>query len=235
MTFATVRRLVALPVAVLLASTLTPISSAGASIIRLGGVRVALQPGTTQVITVNRTRSWRARVVLWERSASGWRAVARARNGRIGYGGLVAGSRRKQGSGATPLGTYRLLSSFGTHSRLSTWDLGYRRIKQGDYWVQDNASAYYNRYRNKAQGGFRWWLTSGMNTSEKLSDFRTQYEYSINTSFNYTQVRRRGAGIFLHVNGRGATAGCASAPRWFIQAAMARLDPRRVPLIAIGR
>ena len=92
-----------------------------------------------------------------------------------------------------------------------------------------------NRYRNKSQGGFRWWLTSGKNASERLTDYRTQYEYAINTSFNHEQVRHRGAGIFLHVNGRGATAGCASAPRWVMQAAMARLDPRRVPVIAIGR
>ena len=39
----------------------------------------------------------------------------------------------------------------------------------------------------------------------------------------------------FHVNGRGATAGCISAPRWFLRSAMARLDPARVPVIAIGR
>ena len=57
----------------------------------------------------------------------------------------------------------------------------------------------------------------------------------MNTSFNRRQVRHRGAGIFLHVNGRGATAGCVSVPRSFMRSAMARLDPARVPVIAIGR
>ena len=147
----------------------------------------------------------------------------------------MRGVKRRQGTGKTPLGTYRLGASFGTHRTAAGWKLPYRQIKRGDYWVEDNASAYYNRYRNKSQGGFRWWLKSGVDTSERLTDYRTQYEYSINTSFNYAQVRHRGAGIFLHVNGSGATAGCASAPRWFMQTAMARLDPRRVPLIAIGR
>jgi len=47
-------------------------------------------------------------------------------------------------------------------------------------------------------------------------------------------VRHRGSGIFLHVNGRGATAGCVSTPKRFIRKAMKRLDPRRHPLIAIG-
>ncbi len=202
---------------------------------RLDGVTVALQPGTTQVITVNRTRSWHARVTFWRKTSAGWQAVLRSGNGRIGYGGLVVGTKRKQGTGTTPLGTYRLLGSFGTHARATGWDLPYRKIRPGDYWVEDNQSAYYNRYRNKSQGGFRWWLKSGQNTSERLADFPTQYEYAVNTAFNRSQVRHRGAGIFLHVNGRGATAGCVSAPRSFMRSAMVRLDPARVPVIAIGR
>lgn len=53
--------------------------------------------------------------------------------------------------------------------------------------------------------------------------------------YNQQQVRHRGAGIFLHVNGRGATAGCVSAPRWMLRRLLHRLDPARVPVIAIGR
>ena len=203
--------------------------------VRLDGVRVSLPAGSTQVVTVNHTHRWHARITLWERNATGWHKVVRTHSGRTGYGGLVVGSRRHQGTGSTPLGTYGLLSAFGTHARSGSWALPYRQIRPGDYWVEDNASAYYNRYRNKAQGGFRWWLRSGQNTSERLASFPTQYEYAINTSFNLEQVRHRGAGIFFHVNGRGATAGCVSAPRWFLRTAMARLDPARVPVIAIGR
>ena len=231
----TTRRLAALGLVLVLAGPLAPTPSASAGTVRLGGVTVTLQPGTTQVVTVNRTRSWHARVTLWQRISSGWRAVLRARDGRIGYGGLVVGTRRRQGTGTTPLGSYRLLQSFGTHPRAATWDLPYRRIRRGDYWVEDNQSRYYNRYRNKAQGGFRWRLKSGPDTSEPLQDFPRQYEYAVNTSFNRNQVRHRGAGIFLHVNGRGATAGCVSVPRGFMRSAMIRLDPARVPVIAIGR
>jgi L,D-peptidoglycan transpeptidase YkuD (ErfK/YbiS/YcfS/YnhG family) len=201
----------------------------------LDGVRVALPAGSTQVVTVNHTHGWHARITLWERSTAGWHKVARTLRGRTGYGGLVVGSRRHQGSGSTPLGTYALLSAFGTHPLSGSWALPYRQIRPGDYWVEDNGSAFYNRYRNKSEGGFRWWLRSGENTSERLSDFPTQYEYSINTSFNIQQVRHRGAGIFFHVNGRGATAGCVSAPSWFLRMALARIDPKRVPVIAIGR
>jgi len=230
-----VTRLPALALCLLLALTLGPAPAASAATVQLDGVTVALQPGTSQVITVNRTRSWHARVTFWRRTSAGWQAVLRSGNGRIGYGGLVVGTKRQQGTGTTPLGSYRLLGSFGTHPRASGWDLAYRKIRPGDYWVEDNQSAYYNRYRNKSQGGFRWWLKSGENTSERLADFPTQYEYAVNTAFNREQVRHRGAGIFLHVNGRGATAGCVSAPRAFLRSAMVRLDPARVPVIAIGR
>jgi L,D-peptidoglycan transpeptidase YkuD (ErfK/YbiS/YcfS/YnhG family) len=231
----TTRRLAALALTLLLALTLAPAPTASAATIRLDGVTVALQPGTTQVITVNRTSSWHARVTFWRKTTGGWQAVLRSSDGRIGYGGLVVGSKRKQGTGSTPLGSYRLLSSFGTHAHATSWNLPYRKIRPGDYWVEDNQSAYYNRYRNKSAGGFRWWLKSGQNTSERLADFPTQYEYAVNTAFNRDQVRHRGAGIFLHVNGRGATAGCVSAPRAFMRSAMVRLDPSRVPVIAIGR
>ncbi len=203
----------------------------------LDGVSVRLRAGTSQVVTVNHRRGSRARVSLWQRSAGGWQRLARAKAGRIGYGGLVRPRKRVQGSGTTPLGTYRLLWSFGTHARAATWRLAHREIRAGDYWVEDNQSAYYNRYRNKAEGGFRWRLpVTDVNGSERLRDYPTQYEYSIVTSYNYASpVHHRGAGIFLHVNGPGATAGCVSAPRWFLALTLDALDPAQRPVIAIGR
>jgi len=204
--------------------------------VTLGGVPVRLGAGTTQVVTVDHTRGWHARVTFWVRRGDGWVASMRARDGRTGYGGLVVGSRRHQGTGTTPLGTYRLISVFGTHRDDGGGALPYRRIRAGDYWVEDNGSAYYNRYRSKRQGGFRWWLASNdENSSERLRDYPVQYEWSVVTAFNRSQVRHRGAGIFLHVNGSGATAGCVSAPQWFLRRAVARLDPARRPVIAIGR
>jgi L,D-peptidoglycan transpeptidase YkuD (ErfK/YbiS/YcfS/YnhG family) len=210
---------------------------AARTVVTLDGVRVRLPAGSRQVVTVNHTVGSRSRMTLWQSAGHTWSVLARARSGHIGYGGLVAARLRKQATGTTPLGTFGLLSSFGTHAQAASWDLAYRTIRAGDYWVEDNASAYYNRYRNKAEGGFRWWLPQrDDNSSERLRDFAIQYEYAIVTGFNYAaQVRHRGAGIFLHVNGRGATAGCVSAPRWFLKRTMAALDPDLRPVIAIGR
>jgi L,D-peptidoglycan transpeptidase YkuD (ErfK/YbiS/YcfS/YnhG family) len=141
-----------------------------------------------------------------------------------------------QGSGKTPLGTHRLPWAFGMNAESDRWDPSYRRVRNGDYWVLDNQSAYYNRYRNKSQGGFRWRLPSSHpDSSERLKDFKQQYEFSFVTSFNARQVRHRGGAIFLHVNGSGATAGCVSAPRAFLRKLMYRVQQDRVPVIAIGR
>ncbi|MCA1984777.1 L,D-transpeptidase family protein [Nocardioides nematodiphilus] len=208
-----------------------------AGVIRLDGVAVHLRPGTRQVVTVNHTSGTYARVSLWALRHEGWRRILTTSDGRTGYGGLVPGKQRHQGTGATPLGTYGLISAFGTHRAAATdTALPYRRIRPGDFWVEDNASPYYNRYRNQRAGGFRWQLPlSDENGSERLSDYPVQYEDAIVLDYNQEQVRHRGAGIFLHVNGPGATAGCVSAPRRVLQRLMHRLDPRRVPVIAIGR
>lgn len=224
------------PVARTANPTAGPTAARVSDAVTLGGVHVRLRRGTTQVVTVNHTRGWHARVTFWVRRPGAWHAAMRATDGRTGYGGLVVGTRRRQGTGTTPLGTYGLVSVFGTHRGDGGGALPYRRVRAGDYWVEDNGSRFYNRYRNKRQGGFRWWLSpSDVNSSERLQDYPVQYEWSVVTTFNRAQVRHRGAGIFLHVNGSGATAGCVSGPAWFLRRAVARLDPARRPVIAIGR
>ena len=176
------------------------------------------------------------RVTWWVKRDGHWQQKLQATDGRIGYGGLVVGTRRHQGTGSTPLGTYDLTWAFGMRPGDSSWGLRYRQVRRGDFWVEDNGSRFYNRYRNKSQGGFRWWLpASAENSSERLRDFKVPYEYSVVTGYNHSQVRHRGAGIFLHVNGSGATAGCVSAPRAFLAQLMRRLDPDLHPVMAVGR
>jgi L,D-peptidoglycan transpeptidase YkuD (ErfK/YbiS/YcfS/YnhG family) len=210
--------------------------SSGAAPTTLDGVRVQPHEGTAQVVTVNHTEGYHARVTFWKLTGTGWRARFSSDDGRIGYGGLVRGTRRVQGAGATPLGTYGLPWAFGMEKADPGWRVRYRQVESGDFWVQDNESLHYNRYRNQSQGGFRWWLpSSDENSSERLTDFRHQYRIAVVTDFNQAQVRHRGAGIFLHVNGAGATAGCVSAPGTFMDRLMRALDPERVPVIAVGR
>jgi len=210
-------------------------SAASDGVVRLGGVRVHLRHGTRQVLTVNHRHAWRATVGFWHRAGGQWRRGLSVRDGRIGYGGLVPGPDREQGTGTTPLGSYRLTESFGLADRPRGSGLPFHRVRAGDYWVQDNRSRWYNTLRNKRQGGFRWRL-DGYNGSERLRDYPGQYRWSVVIDFNRPDpVRHRGSGIFLHVNGDGATAGCVSATKRFVRKAMRRLDADQRPVIAIGR
>jgi len=228
---------VAVASALCCAAIATPAHATASTITHLDGVRVVVPRRTTEVLTVNRTHGYHARAVLWRKVRGSWHARLRTTGARIGYGGLVAPRRRHQGTGTTPLGTVRLLWAFGRHSADPSWKLRYRRIRPGDFWVEDNASRFYNRYRNVAQGGFRAGLpASAENGSERLSSYPRQYEYAVVTSYNYAHpVRHRGAGIFLHVNGADATAGCVSVPRAFLRSVLHRLDPAELPVMAVGR
>lgn len=201
--------------------------------VTLGDVLVHLHPGTQQVVTVKHTEGWHAHLTLWCHDGEQWQAEQEA-PGRTGSGGLVPGADRVQGTATTPLGTFPLLEAFGTHESPAT-RLDYRQIGSGDFWVCDNSSEFYNRRRHQDDGGFRWELPAAdPDASERLADYPVQYEYAINIGFNLDQVRRRGAAIFLHVDGDAATGGCVSGPRDFLRALFERLDPARVPLIAIG-
>lgn len=212
----------------------TPPAVASSTPLTLDGIRVNLPPGSRQVITVHHTSSYHARAILWAENARGrWKAIQQTSNARIGENGLVAGNQRHQGSDTTPTGTYRLPFGFGI-SAVKT-RMPYRRVTAADWWVEDNASKYYNRFRTSRQG-FRWWINPALvNSSEHLVDNPTQYALAIVIAYNYARpVHYRGAGIFLHVNGPGATAGCVSAPRWFLADVLQRLRPVDHPVIAIG-
>jgi L,D-peptidoglycan transpeptidase YkuD (ErfK/YbiS/YcfS/YnhG family) len=211
------------------AAPATPAALAGDTF-RLGGVPVRAGAATRQVITVNASGGHSAVVALWTKRDGRWQRTARSRSGRIGYGGLVPGRERRQGTGTTPLGSYAITETFGIARRPAATRLPFHRVLRGDYWVQDNRSRYYNERRHVSLGGFR------PHTSEHLIDYGGQYRWSLVIDFNRPDpVRRRGSGIFLHVNGPGATAGCVSASRGFIRLMLTRLRPGWDPLIAIGR
>lgn len=65
--------------------------------------------------------------------------------------------------------------------------------------------------------------------------YPTQYSRALVIGFNYHRpVRGRGAGIFLHVNGKGATAGCVSVPAGTMARILSWVRPSAHPHLAIG-
>lgn len=154
-------------------------------------------------------------VSWWERRgrAGRWTRVGSA-PARFGAGGLVEGERREQGTSTTPAGVYDLPYAFGIKPAPSGATYPYRRVSPDAWWCQDNASASYNRWVEPLPEDCR------ADEAEHLVTYEKQYAYGLVIGFNYDRpVRGRGAGIFLHVDGKGATAGCVSVP----EEAMARI------------
>ena len=193
-----------------------------------------LPSNVRQVIVVS-ARTWRTTygvVTLWSRWGFGWRKVA-SWSARLGYGGMVLGSRRVQGTGTTPAGAYRITEAFGRLTNPGT-SMPYTHVNDDDWWVEDRRSVYYNQMRRGSLGGFAL-QTSGYNGSEHLARMGAQYDYVAVIDFNRPHpVIGRGAGIFLHAFGTGATGGCVSVRLDRMRATVRWLRPVLHPWIVMG-
>jgi len=207
-------------------------------------------PDVQQMVTVT-SRGWnttRATLRAWQRPAGGqWQQVRRPVRARIGFGGWVRGQVRRQGTGTSPAGKYRLPRAFG-----SLADPGgampYRRFDRNDFWpYEPRDPATYNIYQLHKAATTHW----RPDFRERLWDFRGQYRYAVVVGFNlpsgvhFSRARRqwvardradtsRGGGIFLHVTDGGPTAGCVSMRIRALRRLVRWLDPARSPLVAMG-
>ncbi len=185
------------------------------------------------VVTAPRWRSTTGTVLLYQRSGSGWKRIAMW-GARLGYGGLVVGTKRVQGTGTTPAGAYLITQAFGRQADPGTL-LPYTKVGRNHWWVEDRRSAYYNQMRLGTQGGFAL-KTTGYNASERLWYMGAQYDYAAVVDFNRPNpVIGRGAGIFLHALGTGATGGCIAIRVDRMRATLRWLKPAQRPMIIIGQ
>ncbi|MEU4998939.1 L,D-transpeptidase family protein [Streptomyces sp. NPDC021622] len=224
-------RAAALASAALLATAATVASAPGTS---AAGPplpdRMADTGGGTQLITAlaARTGSTTGTVTWWDRRAGRWTKAGSAA-ARFGAQGLTEGGSRKQGTNTTPTGLFRLPYAFGIERAPSGTDYTYRRVTRTSWWCQDNESRSYNRWAQPRPADCR------AAESEHLITYDPQYAHALVIGFNYDRpVRGRGAGIFLHVNGRGATAGCVSLSADAMRQILRWADEERRPHIAIG-
>lgn len=218
------------PVSAAPGASSTPVASPAFQTCRvtLGGVNVKVRASERTRTIVNGTGGRRAQLSFWVRDESpcGFVQVVSALSW-VGANGMTDGRTRRQGTLTTPTGTYTMTEAFGIQGNPGT-ALPYHRVRKGDWWVQDNNSKYYNSMRNERQGGFSV-TTRGANGSERLLDYGKQYAHVVVINFNRAPDRRvpgRGSGIFLHVNGRGATAGCVSIGKAKLRLLMSYLQPR---------
>lgn len=200
-----------------------------------------------QVIVVS-APSWNSTegtLAAYERTAEGWREVQPEVRAQFGYGGMVRGDRRRQGTGTTPTGVYDIVSAFGRKPNPGT-DLQYTRVDRDDAWTYNpRVPRTYNIYQDVD----RSWSSYGKYV-EELWDMGMQYDYVAVLDYNLprgpitTNARgvrvtqdppdtRRGGGIFLHVDNGRKTAGCISVEKSVMRDLLTWLDPEESPVIVI--
>lgn len=186
--------------------------------------------GGTQLITAQAagTASTSGTLIWWDLRGGQWVQAGTA-PARFGAKGLTEGRTRVQGTNTSPTGLYDLPFGFGNSAAPSGTTMPYRPVHSTSYWCQDNNSRSYNRWTEPLPSDCR------ASESEHLAAYGTQYANALVIGFNYAQpVRGRGAGIFLHVNGSGATAGCVSVPADAMRRILQWARPAARPHIAIG-
>jgi L,D-peptidoglycan transpeptidase YkuD (ErfK/YbiS/YcfS/YnhG family) len=203
--------------------------------------------GQVLVVTADSWRSTTGVLRAFERDgAGGWRQVVSATPAWLGYGGLVPGAERKQGSGTTPAGTFAITSAFGRLPDPGT-RLPYRQFDTNDSWTYDaDHPLTYNVFQTAPID----WRSYGGN-AEHLWLKGPQYRYVAVLDFNLPEgpitagadgIRRssqppntkRGGGIFLHVEKGRTTAGCVSIPIGTMREVLRWLKPGRHPVMVIG-
>lgn len=148
-----------------------------------------------------------AKVHLFEKSNGVWKVVLTA-NGRVGYNGV---GNSYEGSGMTPKGSYQLSMTFGKGANPGT-KLPYRQITDNSYWISNTSDPQYNTWQERS---------SSSEKDEHLIDY-AQYKYGI--VMEYNKGIGGGSAFFVHLNGRGATAGCVSVDEATLLTLMKRIN-----------
>jgi L,D-peptidoglycan transpeptidase YkuD (ErfK/YbiS/YcfS/YnhG family) len=229
-----------------------PIGPAAAAVPPYDPARLAHVGDARQLIVVtgvSRSSTY-ATLRTYQRAGDGtWSPRFAAVQARIGYAGWVPAASRIEGTGTTPAGTFTLTTAFGLSPQPGT-AMGYRHADRNDYWVGDNKDPKtYNIFQPSASPHRSWRIPR----AERLSDFPVQYAYALVIDFNRPVAStvawradrgeyvtnhpanvRRGSAIFLHVNGKGATAGCVSIPRANMISVLRWLNPAQHPRIVMA-
>lgn len=167
------------------------------------------------------TPAWEATAgSLWRLGREGtvWRVLSNPIPVTVGHRGLgvglglhpagLAGPAKEEGDRRAPAGMFLIESAFGTKA-IKRSALPYRRTTDGDFWVDDPASSYYNQWVSLAEPGVR----QDWKSAEILRRKDGLYDLALVIGHNRIPiVKGRGSAIFMHrwvAPGR-STIGCTA-------------------------
>jgi len=210
---------------------------------------LSLDPSVRQLVTVTSdhwsdTRAW---LSAWQRDDTGWQRVRGPVRVRLGWNGWVPAAKRRQDTGTTPAGSFRLPYAFGNRPDPGT-RLTYRQVDSDDVWpYEPRDPATYNIYQPRRAAGSHW----RPDFRERLASYGYEYAHAVVIGFNlpsrvhwsasrhqyvagHRADTRRGGGIFLHVQRSRFTSGCVAGPLADIRWTVGWLDPAQSPRIVMG-
>ena len=169
-----------------------------------------------------------ATISMHERAADGtWKEVL-STPGYVGKNGLCLDADHKEGCGQTPVGTYRFNKAFGIAADPGC-AIPYVQVDQNTYWSGDMRNG---RHYNEMVD-IRDYPDLDMANSEHIIDYKYQYQYCLNISFNADGTAGRGSAIFLHCFGpeNPYTGGCVAVPENIMKLIMQRVKSDCVVII----
>ena len=127
---------------------------------------------------------------------------------------------KEEGDAKTPEGVYSFSMAFGLEEDPGS-RLPYHRIIEGDFYVDDSKSRYYNRLVNENEVAKDW------DSAEHLIRETPHYNYGLVISYNPDCVPEKGSAIFLHCNKTSEnkqTSGCVSIPEEYMKQILCEAD-----------
>jgi L,D-peptidoglycan transpeptidase YkuD (ErfK/YbiS/YcfS/YnhG family) len=158
----------------------------------------------TQVISVVGVGGSSAKMDVYQRTPTGWQAIAAGIPAFVGSNGMAP--RIREGGGQTPTGIFSLDFAFGTAPNPGG-GLQYVQVGPNHWWDGDSDSPTYNTMQvcEKSQCPFSTDPPSG---TENLQI--SQYEHAVVMGVNKNRVPDEGSAYFLHATDGGPTAGCVA-------------------------
>lgn len=185
--------------------------------------------GRQLIIAYSAKRSSKTGTVeLWElRSDARWHRAYTFSKARFGYNGLATASAKREGDGKTPMGQYRIPFAFGTSAKPKGTTIKYRRADSNDQWCSRSKSRYYNTWMSAPN------KSCPSKDAEVISRY-SQYRHAAVVNYNSARKPGRGSAIFLHIHGKGSTAGCVSVTKNQMITTLKWLRPEKNPRIVIA-
>ena len=178
------------------------------------------------MVSAASTTSTAGTLQAWQKGATGWQPHGRPIAAYLGSSGLTRHPR--EGSSATPIGSFGLTLAFGSAANPGT-KLSYFQTGSDDWWVSDVHSALYNTHQRCIECAF------DTGVSENLYGAGYVYSYAVVIDYNrFPATPGAGSAFFLHVTDGSPTAGCVSIPQAALVSILRWLTPSAHPRMLIG-